>query len=164
MVASRGARGARPDRAGEAQQASRDTDKETALGSLHAALRYFVAVFGIGFLFGPPRVLWLEPRVGARTAELLEAPIMGLAVYLVARWLVRHRLRHFDTRHLLFTGLWAAGFVLLADVAVGVGLRGQSLAGVFVDRDPVTGAVYHALVAGMALAPWLIRRFAIRRR
>ena len=31
---------------------------------------YFGVVFGAGFALGPIRVLWLEPRVGARAAEL----------------------------------------------------------------------------------------------
>jgi hypothetical protein len=52
----------------------------------------------------------------------------------------------------------AASLVLLADVAVGTGLRGLSLIEVFTARDPASGSVYHALVALMALAPWILGR------
>ena len=50
---------------------------------------YFAVVFGTGFVLGPIRMLWLVPRVGARTAELLEAPVMLVAIVLLARWVVR---------------------------------------------------------------------------
>jgi hypothetical protein len=32
---------------------------------------YFAIVFGVGFALGPIRVLWLEPRIGVRTAGLV---------------------------------------------------------------------------------------------
>lgn len=39
---------------------------------LKAAATYFGWVFGAGFLLGTIRVLWVVPRFGTRTAELLE--------------------------------------------------------------------------------------------
>jgi len=42
---------------------------------LRAGALYFAIVFGVGFLLGPIRILWIVPRVGTRTAELIEAPI-----------------------------------------------------------------------------------------
>ncbi len=119
-----------------------------------AAIAYFGLVFGLGFLLGPIRVLWLEPRLGARTAQLIEAPVMLLAIVLAARW-VGGRLgsgRAASAR--LAVGVMAAAFVLLADLGVGVGLRGMSVDEVFAGRDPVSGTVYYGLVALMALAPW----------
>ena len=44
---------------------------------------YFALVFGAGFVLGTVRTLWVVPRVGTRTAELTEMPIM-LAVTIVA--------------------------------------------------------------------------------
>ncbi len=46
---------------------------------------YFVAVFGVGFILGTIRVLWVAPLVGDRTAELIEAPLMLAAIYFSAR-------------------------------------------------------------------------------
>jgi hypothetical protein len=53
-----------------------------------------------------------------------------------------------------------SGIYFVAVFGVGVGLRGMTVAEVFGDRDPVSGTVYYALVALMALAPWALARKA----
>jgi hypothetical protein len=58
--------------------------------TVEAGVLYFALVFGAGFVLGTVRTLWLVPRVGTRTAELMEAPIMLVITILVARWVVRH--------------------------------------------------------------------------
>lgn len=123
---------------------------------------YFALVFGAGFALGPIRVLWLEPRIGARAAELVEAPFMLLAIVLAGRWVGRRVRSGGSTMRSLGVGVTAAGVVLAADLAVGVGLRGMTVAQVFTGRDPVSGAVYYGLVALTAVAPWLFGRFAAR--
>lgn len=50
---------------------------------------YFLIVFGVGFVLGIARTLWLVPRFGVRWAELLEIPVMLLAIYWAARWMSR---------------------------------------------------------------------------
>jgi hypothetical protein len=52
---------------------------------LKASVLYFTLVFGAGFLLGPIRILWIVPRLGVRTAELLEAPIMLAITIATAR-------------------------------------------------------------------------------
>lgn len=120
------------------------------------AMLYFAIVFGVGFVLGVFRVLVLLPRMGERSAELLEAPFMLLAMLLTARWLVSRfpctSLEHANV------GLLAMGLVLLADLGVGLGMRGMTLAEVFLDRDPVAGAVYYALLCIFAALPWLTGR------
>ena len=54
-----------------------------------AMLFYFGLVFGTGFLLGPIRVLWLEPRFGPIIATACEAPFMLLAILVAARWVPR---------------------------------------------------------------------------
>ncbi len=61
---------------------------------------------------------------------------------------------------MLGVGALAAGLVLAADVFVGVGIRSMSVVEVFVTRDPISGAVYYALVGFTAVAPWLFGRNA----
>lgn len=127
---------------------------------LKASGIYFSLVFGAGFLLGPVRVLIIEPRVGARVAELLEAPFMLAVIVAAGRWIGQRKCRGFSSAGRLAVGLIAAGIVLLADVVVGVGLRGMSVAQVFSNRDPITGVVYYALVTLTGLAPWWLGRHA----
>ena len=47
---------------------------------LKAAASYFALVFGAGFVLGSTRVPFLVPRVGARTAKLLQTPLMLVEV------------------------------------------------------------------------------------
>lgn len=122
---------------------------------LKPALIYFGVVFGVGFVLGPFRVLLLEPRLGTRTAELAEAPVMLLAITLAGRWVGRRLCTGSSPVALLGVGVLAAALVLTADVAVGVGLRGMSVAQVFTARDPVSGTVYYLLIALFAAMPWV---------
>ncbi|MBX6313087.1 MAG: hypothetical protein IRY99_09270 [Isosphaeraceae bacterium] len=54
----------------------------------------------------------------------------------------------------------AAALVLAADLVVGIGLRGMSAHSMFLDRDPVSGGAYYAMVIAFAVAPYV---FAARR-
>ncbi len=125
---------------------------------LKTAALYFLLVFGAGFLLGIGRVLLIVPLLGERTAELLEMPLMLGIIVATARWVVRHRL---DTRQFsaLCVGFIALGLVLVADLAVGIWLRGMSAAEVFLNRDPVSGTAYYAALLLFAVMPAVINRF-----
>ncbi|MES2883741.1 MAG: hypothetical protein V4709_02985 [Pseudomonadota bacterium] len=123
---------------------------------LKAAAIYFALVFGTGFALGTLRVLLMVPMVGARTAELIESPLMLLVTIFAARWLDRHRWRDFEGSQRLAVGGIAVTMILLADLAVGVLLRGLSPMQVFISRDAVSGLVYYGLLAIFALMPWAI--------
>ncbi len=56
---------------------------------LKSGALYFACVFGAGFALGPLRILWVVPRFGVRTAELMEMPIMLAVIVAAARWAVR---------------------------------------------------------------------------
>lgn len=56
---------------------------------LKSGFAYFALVFGAGFVLGAIRVPFLVPRLGVRTAELIEMPFMLVAVVLSARFVVR---------------------------------------------------------------------------
>ena len=53
------------------------------------AFTRFALVFGVGFVLGTVRVLWIAPQLGARAAELAEAPVMLVVIYFAARWIAK---------------------------------------------------------------------------
>lgn len=123
---------------------------------LRAGAIYFAIVFGVGFVLGFIRVLWVVPRLGVRAAELLEAPLMLAAIVLGARYIVRRYTT--GTATSIGTGFVALALLLVAETSVGLILQGESLTQVFLDRDPIAGAVYYSMLCLFALMPWLIAR------
>ncbi len=115
---------------------------------------YFALVFGAGFVLGPIRVLLLEPNLGTRIAELLEMPVMLLVIWLAAGWLSRRFTQGLSAIAQISIGALAVAWVLAADVAVGVFLRGMTVAEVFLHRDAVSGIAYYGLLTVCALLPW----------
>jgi hypothetical protein len=81
-------------------------------------------------------------------------PVMLLAVLLAALWINRR----FPGGHAerLGVGLVALGLLLAAELVVGMTLRGASLAGALVNRDPVTGTLYYASLGVFAFLPWIL--------
>ncbi len=125
---------------------------------LKPALLYFLIVFGVGFILGPIRVLWLVPRVGERTAELLELPLMLVAIVLSAGWINRRFAELTSPLSKLGIGWIAFVMVLSAEFIVGLTLRGLSPAQIILDRDPVSGTAYYGSLLLFALMPWLLIR------
>ena len=130
----------------------------TRMQILQAAVFYFLLVFGAGFVLGTVRVLLVVPLLGERTAELLEMPLMLGVIIAAARWLVLHRLDDGRLLSALSVGCIAMGFVLLADLAVGMWLRGLSATEVFLNRDPVSGTAYYAALLLFAVMPTIVTR------
>ena len=62
---------------------------ELKMQILKSGVFYFAIVFGAGFILGTIRVLLIVLRVGTRTAELIETPILILISLLAARWIIR---------------------------------------------------------------------------
>ncbi len=125
---------------------------------LKAAVAYFAMVFGVGFVLGTFRVLWLAPQIGTRAAELLESPLMLLVTFLAARWVNTHCSRGGRPRDHLAMGLTALAFLLAAEIGLGLALRGGSVRTILLDKDLVSGTVYYALLGVYALLPWLLGR------
>jgi hypothetical protein len=120
-----------------------------------ASAAYFAVVFGTGFVLGTIRTLWIVPRLGNRTAELLEAPFMLVAIWLAGGW-IGHRFR-LEKRSvpLMLVGMFALALLLAAEITMGITLQGLSLVEVFTTHDPVSGSVYYALLGVFAVMPWL---------
>jgi hypothetical protein len=123
-----------------------------------AALLYFALTFGTGFVLGPLRIVLLEPRVGARAAELLELPVMLGVTFLAAHWVARRLGVPAATGPRLGMGFGAATLLLVVEFALVLPLRGLTLAQYFATRDPVAGTAYYASVLLLALMPLLLAR------
>jgi len=123
------------------------------MGTLKAGAVYFALVFAAGFMLGTIRTLWVVPRLGVRTAELAEAPVMFCISILAARWVVRHiQFSPLRSRRLA-VGCIALGLMLLAEFTLGLWIRGMTAREFFSARDPVSGTVYFMTLGAFAVIP-----------
>jgi hypothetical protein len=123
-----------------------------------AGALYFALVFCAGFVLGTFRVLVVVPRLGARAAELIEAPIMLAVTFFAARWTVRRLAVPSAWPRRIGMGLVALGLLLAAEFGVVLGVRGLSPREYFATLDPVSGTTYYALLGVFALMPLLVAR------
>ena len=121
------------------------------------ATAYFAIVFTVGFALGILRVLWLAPLVGERSAELLEMPLMLVAIFYSARFVTR-RLPASHQVDLVISGGLALVFLLAVEFSVVLWLRGLSISQYLADRDPISGAVYFVMLIVFATMPWAVGR------
>jgi N-acyl-L-homoserine lactone synthetase len=116
---------------------------------------YFALVFGVGFLLGVARVLLLEPYLSQRWAELVEMPLMLMAIILSARFIVQR----FPAPHrasYLVSGVVALLLLILVEFSVVLGIRGLSVSEYFSERDPLALGVYAFMLIVFAAMPWLL--------
>lgn len=122
---------------------------------LGTALLYFIIVFGVGFLLGPIRVLVLEPRIGTLAAVLCETPFMVGAILVASRVAPRALRLESSKSALLAVGLIALVMQQIADLAVGMTLRGISPSEQFARFATAEGTIYAALLVLFAAMPAL---------
>ncbi|HEY7699078.1 MAG TPA: hypothetical protein VIE88_11725 [Vicinamibacteria bacterium] len=125
---------------------------------LKSGALYFAIVFGVGFVLGPIRVLGLVPRFGERTAELMEAPFMLVAIVLAARWIARRSPAPKSSTGLFAVGILALTLLLSTELAVMRSLRGLTLEEYVQGRDPVAFGSYVFLLLLFAIMPMLAGR------
>ena len=125
---------------------------------LKAGVLYFAVVFGAGFVLGPIRTVWVVPRLGARIAELLEAPIMLVITIVAARWIVRRLVVPPTPSSRLGMGGMALSLLLIAEFSLVLWLRGLSIRQYLAARDPVAGTVYYLMLVVFAVMPLLVAR------
>ena len=126
--------------------------------SLKAATSYFALTFSAGFVMGLIRVPFVQPRLGARLAELLEMPLMLLVIVFAARFVVRHFALPNIKLHRLAVGLLALHMMLGAELLLAVALQERSLSAYIASRDPISGLVYLGMLLLFALMPALLNR------
>jgi len=125
---------------------------------LKAGVLYFAVVFGAGLVLGPIRILWVVSFLGARMAELLEAPIMLVITIVAARWIVGRLAVPPTPSSRLGMGGIALSLLLIAEFALVLWLRGISIGEYLAARDPVAGTVYYLMLGAFAVMPLLVAR------
>ena len=107
-------------------------------------------------MLGTIRTLWVVPRFGARTAELIETPIMLVVTILSARWIVTRLVvpSRFFSR--LGMGCLALALLLIPEFTLVLWIRGISINEYFASRDPISGTVYYIMLVAFALMPLFV--------
>jgi len=126
-----------------------------------AGVTYFGLVFGVGFLLGTLRVLFLAPRLGERLAELMETPLMLVVIIFAATWIVRRFKISGAVATRIAIGLIALILLVGCEFTIVLWLRGLTLTEYFRERDPVTGTVYYLMLIVFAAMPLLVRRKSV---
>lgn len=107
-------------------------------------------------VFGPIRVIALEPSLGRTIAVLCETPFLLATMVIAAR--LAPRLSKMTGRWLSYVtvGLLALAFQQVADLAVGFGLRGMTLNEQLSYFNTVPGYIYLANLAVFTVAPLVV--------
>lgn len=126
------------------------------LKPLKAAALYFAVVFAAGFVFGSIRVPFLVPRLGVRVAELSEAPLMLAVILFASRRVVRRFV--LTPQEALKVGLLAFVLLLALELLLAHVMSRLTIREYISSRDPISGAVYVALLLIFAASPWLRAR------
>jgi len=129
---------------------------------LKAGAVYFLFVFGVGFLLGTIRVLWVVPQIGERPAELAEMPLMLGMIFLGARWLVLRMVRPPIPSKLLAAGAFALLLMVACEFTLVLSLRRLTISQYLAIRDPISGSAYVVSLALLALMPVLLAKAGVR--
>jgi len=121
-----------------------------------AAVLYFAVVFGVGFLLGPIRVLWLEPKLGPTIAALCEAPFLLIAMAVAARRVPEFVRPRQGWAPLALMGGGALVLQQLADLVVGMSLRGLAPSEQLGHFSTAPGLIYAGLLVAFAGMPIVI--------
>lgn len=125
---------------------------------LAAAAIYFAIVFAAGLLFGPVRVLWLEPWLGRTLAVLCETPLLLGVMAFAARRIPAWTGGSPSLVALLAIGALALCFQQIADLSVGFGLRGMTIGEQMALFATPPGWIYGFDLIVFALAPLILAR------
>src|SRR2546426_1908957 len=125
---------------------------------LKSAMLYFALVFGAGFVLGTIRVLLVVPRIGTRTAELIETPVMIVVSFIAARWVVRRFAVPPTATQRIAMGLLALGLLLGAEFTFVLWLQGLTISEYLAGRDPVAGTAYLVALGVFAVMPLFVAR------
>jgi ABC-type uncharacterized transport system permease subunit len=126
--------------------------------TLEAGVLYFALVFGAGFVLGTVRTLWVAPRLGSRTAEVIEMPIMLFLAIVSAKWIIDVLAVPSALSTRVVMGCIALVLMLVGEFTLVLWVRGMSIREYFQTRDPVSGAAYYVMLGVFAILPILVAR------
>ena len=109
---------------------------------LKSGALYFALVFGAGFVLGTIRVLLVVPRIGTRTAELIETPVMILVSFVAARWIIRRIVAPPTTTERIAIGFVPLALLVSTEFTFVLWLQGLTISEYLASRDPVAGTAY----------------------
>lgn len=121
-----------------------------------AGLLYWLLIFCLGFIMGTLRVSTLEPALGRLQAVLVELPVMLLASWLAAHWLLRRHAIH-RPREALAMGMAALLLLFVSEVILAYFLDGTSPAQWFTSMARPSGILGLTGQIAFGFMPWLIR-------
>lgn len=129
---------------------------------LSGGLLYFATVFAVGFALGAARTIWISPRLGTSTAEILETPVTIFVSFLAAGWVIRRQAPPRGLTMRLGIGLLALGLMVAAEIGVVWRIRGLTLAAYLMSRDPAAFSLYLVSLVIFALMPALATPLRVR--
>ena len=129
-----------------------------AAQTIKAGFAYFALVLGAGFILGMFRIPLLVPRLGERSAELMEMPVMFAVILLSARFVIRRFALPITASVRLQAGFLALALTVCAETLLVVALQGQALCAYVASRDPVSGSVYLVMLVLFAVMPLILAR------
>lgn len=100
----------------------------TRLDSLRAGAVYSLLVFGIGFVLGTIRVLFVVPRAGELVGVLIELPIILTMAWIVCRWVIVKMQLPGRMLPRLAMSVCAFSLLIAAETLLAVWLFGNSVA------------------------------------
>lgn len=123
---------------------------------MQAAICYFALVFGAGFILGMLRVKFIVPKVGARSAELLEMPLMLIIIVIAARYIVVNFAVPVDIASRLSVGCIALILAVITELLFATIIAGQTISQYIARQDPVAGSVFIVALILYAAMPMLL--------
>jgi len=120
---------------------------------------YFGIVFTVGFLLGIFRTLYLVPKVGESSSELIEIPFMTLICYLSARQVIYRAHENLSQSTALLIGLLSLLYLLAVEFSLVLWLRGVSISEYLHSKYSIAGIAYLVSLLLYAAFPYLVLRY-----
>ncbi len=133
------------------------------MASVLGGLVYFAITFAVGFLLGVVRQLFLAPALGDTAGLLIEAPLILVTAYYVARAVVRGLPVPSTTIDRLVVGGVGLSALLATEYAMAAVLRGWTLQQWLEALATRNGAISLAMFSVFAVIPLIVQRQLVAR-